>query len=63
MANLRKSLDKHPFTSSQPTLRQEKLDVASETEGIKRIIDTIETLNVQEVGTQVLGYLQCWLLC
>ncbi len=41
---------------SQP-LSQEKLDVANETDGIKHIIDTIETLNVQEVGTQVLGYL------
>ena len=41
---------------SQP-LGQEKLDVANEAEGIKHIIDTIETLNVQEVGTQVLGYL------
>ena len=41
---------------SQP-LSQEKLDVANEAEGIKHIIDTIETLNVQEVVTQVLGYL------
>ena len=41
---------------SQP-LNQEKLDVANEAEGIKHIVDTIETLNVQEVGTQVLGYL------
>ena len=41
---------------SQP-LSQEKLDVANEAEGIKHIIDTIETLNVQEVGTRVLGYL------
>jgi len=41
---------------SQP-LNQEKLDVANEAEGIKHIVDTIETLNVQEVGTCVLGYL------
>ena len=41
---------------SQP-LNQEKLDVANEAEGIKHIVDTIETLNVQEVGTRVLGYL------
>ena len=41
---------------SQP-LSQEKLDVASEAEGLKHIVDTIETLNVQEVGTCVLGYL------
>lgn len=41
---------------SQP-LSQEKLDVANEAEGIKHIVDTIETLNVQEVGTHVLGYL------
>ena len=41
---------------SQP-LSQEKLNVANEAEGIKHIINTIETLNVQEVGTQVLGYL------
>ena len=41
---------------SQP-LSQEKLDVANEAEGIKHIINTIETLNVQEVGTRVLGYL------
>ena len=38
-------------------LSQEKLNVANEAEGIKQIINTIETLNVQEVGTQVLGYL------
>ena len=41
---------------SQP-LSQEKLDVENEAEGVKRIVDTIETLNVQEVGTHVLGYL------
>ena len=41
---------------SQP-LSQGKLDVANEAEGIKHIVDTIETLNVQEVGTRVLGYL------
>ena len=41
---------------SQP-LSEEKLDVANEAEGIKHIIDTIETLNVQEVGIRVLGYL------
>ena len=41
---------------SQP-LNEEKLDVANEAEGIKHIVDTIETLNVQEVGTRVLGYL------
>jgi len=41
---------------SQP-LNEKKLDVANEAEGIKHIIDTIETLNVQEVGTRVLGYL------
>jgi hypothetical protein len=48
------NIPSRPF--SQP-LSQEKLDVANEAEGIKRIIDTIETLNVQEVGTRVLGYL------
>ncbi len=41
---------------SQP-LKKEKLDVANEAEGIKHIVDTIETLNVQEVGIRVLGYL------
>ena len=41
---------------SQP-LSEEKLDVANEAEGIKHIVDTIETLNVQEVGTRGLGYL------
>ena len=39
------------------SLSQEKLDVANEAEGINHIIDTIETLNVQGVGPQVLGYL------
>ena len=48
------NIPSRPF--SQP-LSQEKLDVANEAEGIKHIIDTIETLNVQEVVTQVLGYL------
>ncbi len=41
---------------SEP-LPEEKLDVANEAEGIKQIIATIETLDVQKVGTQVLGYL------
>ena len=41
---------------SQP-LSAEKLDVPNQDAGIKRIIETIETLNVQAVGTQVLGYL------
>ncbi|MDE0323347.1 MAG: Rieske (2Fe-2S) protein [Candidatus Poribacteria bacterium] len=41
---------------SQP-LNQEKLDAPNEAEGIKHIIDTIETLDVQNVGPQVLGYL------
>ena len=41
---------------SEP-LSDETLNTASETEGIKHIINTIETLNVQEVGPQVLGYL------
>ena len=41
---------------SEP-LSDEKLDVANEDAGIKRIIDTIESLNVQDVGPQVLGYL------
>ncbi len=41
---------------SEP-LSEEKLDVANEVEGINHIINTIETLNVQEVGPQVLGYL------
>jgi nitrite reductase/ring-hydroxylating ferredoxin subunit len=41
---------------SEP-LRAEKLDVADEAEGIKQIIGTIESLNVQEVGPKVLGYL------
>ena len=41
---------------SEP-LSQEKLDVADEAEGLKDIIDTIETLNVQGVGSKVLGYL------
>lgn len=41
---------------SQP-LRQEKLDVPNQAEGIKSILRTIQTLNVQEVGPQVLGYL------
>ena len=38
-------------------LSQEKLDVANEAEGLKDIIDTIETLNVQRIGPKVLGYL------
>ena len=46
-----------PSRALSQRLSQEKLDVANEAEGIKHIIDTIETLNVQEVGTQVLGYL------
>ena len=41
---------------SQP-LSQEKLDVSNQAEGIQHIIRTIQTLNVQEVGIQVLGYL------
>ena len=41
---------------SEP-LSEEKLDVANEAEGIKQIIATIESLNVQDVGPQVLGYL------
>ena len=41
---------------SEP-LSQEKLDVANEAEGLKDIIDTIETLDVQGVGLKVLGYL------
>ena len=41
---------------SEP-LGEEKLSVANEAEGIKHIIRTIETLNVQSVGRQVLGYL------
>ena len=46
--------------SSRPlseSLSEEKLSVANEAEGIKHIINTIETLNVQDVGAQVLGYL------
>ena len=46
-----------PSRSLSQPLRQEKLSVANEAEGIKHIVDTIETLNVQEVGTRVLGYL------
>ena len=46
-----------PSRALSQRLSQEKLDVANEAEGIKHIIDTIETLNVQEVVTQVLGYL------
>ena len=38
-------------------LSQEKLDVANQRDGVKQIIETIETLNVQDVATQVLGYL------
>lgn len=41
---------------SEP-LSEGKLDVANEEEGVKQIIDTIESLNVQDVGPQVLGYL------
>ena len=41
---------------SEP-LSEGKLDVANEAEGVKQIIDTIESLNVQDVGPQVLGYL------
>ena len=41
---------------SQP-LRPEKLDVPDQAEGIKSIIRTIQTLDVQKVGPQVLGYL------
>ena len=41
---------------SEP-LSEEKLSAANEAEGIKHIINTIETLNVQDVGAQVLGYL------
>ncbi len=41
---------------SEP-LSEEKLDVANEAKGVKQIIDTIESLNVQDVGPQVLGYL------
>ena len=41
---------------SEP-LGQEKLYVANEAEGLKDIIDTIETLDVQGVGPKVLGYL------
>ena len=33
------------------------MNVANEAAGIKHIVDTIEALNVQEVGTRVLGYL------
>ena len=39
------------------SLPQERLEIESESEGIKQIIDTIETLNVQRVGAEVLGYL------
>ena len=38
-------------------LSQEKLDVANQEEGIETVISTIESLNVQDVGSQVLGYL------
>ena len=41
---------------SEP-LSKEKLDVANEAEGVNQIIDTIESLNVQDVAPQVLGYL------
>ena len=41
---------------SEP-LSEEKLNVANEAEGLKDIIDTIETLDVQGVGPKVLGYL------
>jgi hypothetical protein len=34
-----------------------KLDVPNEDAGVRRIINSIETLNVQEVGGQVLAYL------
>ncbi len=45
-----------PRPLSEP-LGEEKLDVANEEEGVKLIINTIESLNVQDVGPQVLGYL------
>ncbi len=38
-------------------LSEGKLDVANEAEGVNQIIDTIESLNVQDVAPQVLGYL------
>ena len=41
---------------SEP-LSEGKLDVANEAEGVNQIIDTIESLNVQDVAPQVLGYL------
>ena len=41
---------------SEP-LSDEKLSVANEDEGIDLVINTIESLNVQDVGPQVLGYL------
>ena len=41
---------------SEP-LSDEKLAVANEDEGIELVINTIESLNVQDVGPQVLGYL------
>ncbi len=41
---------------SQP-LSEEKLDVPNQAEGIKHIVRTIQTLDVQKVGPQVLGYL------
>jgi len=46
-----------PSRPLSQSLSKEKLDVANEAEGIKHIVDAIETLNVQEVGTRVLGYL------
>ena len=58
MANFRGSLDKHPLTSSQSTAESRKIGVSRmRLDGVKYIVDTIETLNVQEVGTHVLGYL------
>ena len=64
VANLRGSLDKtFPRECSAKPLSQEKLNVANEGVGIKRIIDTIETLDVQGVGPQVLSLFKCWLFC
>ncbi len=46
-----------PARNLSEPLCQEKLEVKDEAEGLKDIIDTIETLDVQSVGSKVLGYL------
>ena len=46
-----------PSRALSEPLSEEKLEVSNQAEGIKQVISTIEALNVQEVGVQVLGYL------